>query len=312
MRKSHLSLLVLFSGTAWAVTPEPPSTLCIDNDCPVEGNLLLQETHDAAPVGKRGDETIEGIWRTKIDGDSSHAFAEIADKDPLVGTSRYMKSTLIKNGTGNFRTERQMDTNLLPEMQSAGSIPSPFGQGSEDHWHSTQDYWYGFRLRIDQVSDDIEGYYIQWHDNPGGDSRSPPVAIAGSNAGLRLRLEKNYDAGNKDWFSPYFVKPPFIGVAHDIMLRIRWDTRSNTQGGSGAIDVYLDDQVTPVVSWRGQTAHPGASTDGRPPYVKWGLYKSNYKYRGTEGATNVQVHDHLKIMGGDGSLSGVKPPLPRN
>jgi hypothetical protein len=46
--------------------------------------------------------------------------------------------------------------------------------------------------------------------------------------------------------------------------------------------------------------------------VKWGLYKSNYKYRGTEGATNVQVHDHLKIMGGDGSLSGVKPPLPRN
>ena len=309
MRVSHLGLYLLVSGTAWAATPQPPANLCIDSNCPTTstGKILFQETHDSLSLGTRADESNEGAWKTKINGDTTHARVEIRDDDPVIGSSRYLKTTLIKSGTDNFRTERQMDTGYLGSMQSVGTI------GGEDHWRSTHDYWYGFRLRIDNVPDSIGGYYIQWHDNPGGDNRSPPVALAGSKDGLRLRLEKNYDTGKNDWYSPTIVGPPFVGVAHDFMFRIRWDTRSNAQGGSGAIDIYLDDQLTPVVSWRGQTCHPGASTDGRVPYIKWGLYKSAYgTSQGVSGATNIQVHDHLKVMGGDGSLAGVKPPLPRN
>jgi len=312
MRVSHLSLYLLISGTAWAATPKPPTDLCIDGNCPTSGTLLFQETHDSLPLGTRVDESIENRWRTKIDGDTTHARVEIDNDNPVIGETRYLKTTLIKNGTGNYRAERQMDTSLMGSMASMGNKTSPYGQGSEDHWRATEDYWYGFRLRIDSAPDSIGGYYIQWHDNPGGDSRSPPVAILGSKDGLRLRLEKNYDTNYETWLSPYLVKPPFIGVAHDFVFRIRWDTRSNAQGGAGAIDVYLDDNPTPVVSWRGQTNHPGASTDGRIPYIKWGLYKSAYRNQGTTGAANIQVHDHLKIMGGDGSRAGVKPPLPRN
>jgi len=313
MRLLSLSFCILVSGTAWAVVPNPP-ILCIEGKCetPAPGRILFQETHDRLPLGPRQDEAKEYEWRTKINGDGTNASVEIQDADPLVGASRYMKTTLIKSGTANFRAERQMDADFLGTMESMGSIPSLYGQGSEDHWWATQDYWYGIRLRIDQVSDSIQGYYIQWHDNPGGDSRSPPVALAGSKDGLRLRLEKNYDNGNKDWYSPILIAPPFLGVAHDFMFRIRWDTRPTAQGGVGAIDVYVDDQTTPIVSWRGQTCHPGASTDGRVPYVKWGLYKASYQGSGVEGATNIQVHDHLKIVGGDGSLADVKPPLPRN
>jgi len=313
MRVSHLGLYLLISGAAWAATPQSPTNLCIDANCPTSGQVIFQETHDTLALGARTDLTKEGVWKTMIDGDTSNARVEISDDNPLIGSSRYMKTTLVKNGTSNYRAERRMDGDLLGAMQLAGSIVSPYGQGSEDHWRATHDYWYGFRLRIDSAPDSIGGYYIQWHDNPGGDGRSPPVALLGSKDGLRLRLEKIYDNGYQGWLSPIIVGPPFIGVAHDFMFRIRWDTRSNAQGGSGAIDVYVDDKLTPVVSWRGQTCHPGASTTGRVPYIKWGLYKTAYRYdQGVTGATNVQVHDHLRIMGADGSLAGVKPPLPRN
>jgi hypothetical protein len=312
MRVSHLGLCLLISGTAWAATPRSPTNLCIDANCPTSGEVIFQETHDTLTLGTRADGSVEGKWKTTIDGDTTHARVEVRDEDPVIGSSRYLKTTLVKNGSDNFRTERTMNNTFLGSMQSVGNIASPYGQGSEDHWRASQDYWYGFRLRIDSVPDSIGGYYIQWHDNPGGDSRSPPVALLGSKEGLRLRLEKNYDNGYETWLSPIIIAPPFIGIAHDFMFRIRWDTRSKAQGGSGAIDVYVDDGLTPVVSWRGQTNHPGTSTDGRVPYLKWGLYKSAYQRQGTTGATNIQVYDHLKVMGAEGSLAGVKPPPPRN
>jgi hypothetical protein len=206
-----------------------------------------------------------------------------------------------------------MPGSTLGMMTSHGNILSPYGEGNEDHWSLGYDLWYGLRLRVIQDDDNVHAYIFQWHDTPGGDNRSPPVSLdLQGGIGVRLRLETNYDNANASWYSPaLFTMAQLLGVSHDYMLRIRWDTRSNAMGGAGAIDLYVDEETTPRVQWRGQTCHPGLATDGQVPYVKCGLYKASYKTIQNTQALNTGRIYAIKIAR-DGSLALVKPPLPRN
>jgi hypothetical protein len=214
-----------------------------------------------------------------------------------------------KSGTTNYRTEFALLPYGRDTMTSHGS-----GQFSMPF-----DFWYGFRWRCTRFDAAPSGYdYVgahlaQWHDNesPVYD-RNPPLSLWITENGVRVYHEANDDAGGGNVYSSYIVAAPFVGTSYDFMLRIRWDTRTNAQGGSGAVDLYLNETTTPVYQWRGQTCHPSPDTLGPAPYFKFGMYSGYYRGPGwpsaMEGRVFDQIYDHVTLMGADGSRLGVKPP----
>jgi len=232
---------------------------------------------------------------------------KIENSNPLrPGGDRYLQTTIIKNGTVNRRSERSLLGTNISDVQM-----TPLGViDGEDQYAADNDWWYAFRMRMDRVDDTINGHYVQWHNEKNGPpDLGPPMALTGHADWLKIRLEANADAGGSDVSSPILVSNP-EGTNRKYIFQIRWDTRSNAQGGAGLIKLYLDNDPTPVWTWNGQTAHPGPlHTAGRAPSFVWGLYKSLYGSQGVNGSTNIQSYDDFIEIEDDGAVQNMRASI---
>jgi hypothetical protein len=308
---------------AGASSPEPVCSIVAEPP-------MYQETFSNRALGK-----ITGVspgravffdggqeaWRYNRNGDNTSTFIEITDTNPLGDLAgRHMRTRLVRDANGaNYRTE-------LTLMRAPSYLPMTrvdFQGRQYPEWYLPHDLWYGFRMRVNRCDQAVGGHYCQWHNADGPvDYGNPPVSVWGEKTGLRLYLERNRAIGG-NYFSSYFVRwgtgagqIPF-GTSIDLMFRIRWDSRIASEGGQGAIDVYLNENENAVVTWRGPTCHGNGATLGPSPYFRWGLYMGYWRdagpssYQEQLGFVQDQEYDQFTAMGENGSRMGVKPKGPR-
>ena len=290
------------------------------------GDLIYAENWDSRAAGNVTgpfyDSGVE-VWRRNLNGDGTTTYIEMTSTSPIANASQYMHTRMVKSGVTNYRTE-------LTQIRWGRDDMTALGGGQ---YRAPGDFWYGFRMRINTneisraLNDTVGGHYCQWHNDdsdPGLLSdKSPPLSLWWNRLGLRVRFESNDDANplingvatprtaGGTYFSPYIFNPLPVGASHDFMWRIRWDTRTRAAGSVGAVDLYVDDDTSPVFTWRGQTCHPYPYTNGNSPYFRFGMYIGYWRSGGWdpsyEGWVMDQSYDEFRLQGNDGSRLGVKP-----
>ena len=255
---------------------------------------LFQDGFEGEGLGAAG---ATASWGTNLNGGT----ITIANATPLgAGQGKYFTGECIKAADGTvYRSERRLlnATNTRPSYGGATALG--------------YDMWYGFRWRPDALVGGEGGYPMQFHDDPGGDNTNPCVALVYNGTTLQMIASKAYtDAGalGNNWYGT--IGAVAVGTVVDIVLRIRWCYRSNAQGGNGAVDIYIDDETTPRLAYRGSTAHAPPYTSGQVPYFRCGGYWSAFRFNLANGggvwkATNS--FDQVRVQGQGGSRIGVKP-----
>lgn len=244
---------------------------------------------------------IAATMRTHREG-GSNAVVEASEDTPLrSGGGRYLHTKLTNaNPSNTKRCERHPIGIYITEvnMTSLG--------GSPEQFLADNDWWYAFRMRVDQVDNAIDGLYAQWHDKgPNSPGVRAPVTLNGSMNRIEVQLLDNDEVGGSNVHSPTIIANP-QGTNHKYIFRIRWDTRIVSAGSIGLIELYIDDETTPRWTWNGQTAHPAPETDGRAPNFKYGGYFSLAQSQGTPGDINEQSYDDLVIVEDVGSSADMR------
>lgn len=265
---------------------------------------------ESEPVGDA--EEIDGIWRHMVNGDTAFAFRDILSTPALVSGENFYRATLIKNGTTTFRAKRALDYYFgTPEYSDetgasdVGIAMTPLGGG---HHVAVEDYWFGFKIRIDRIDDGIDGIFVQWHTWQGAaPTFSPQISLrarGGVSPRICVHIKKNTDGGT--FLVPLFEGADVIGESHKYVFQLRWDSRAAAAGSIGLYRVWVDDESSPRLNWVNRSTNvPG---DEFVPWFSFGWYKPEYKRTGVNGDTNIMSFSHLKIMGGDGSRLEVLPP----
>ena len=255
---------------------------------------LFEESFESEPLGSAQENTY---WGLSLDGGS----VSIENATPLGtgGGSKYFVGQIVKTATGDaFRSERRP---LIASQTRPSFSGSSLGY----------DMWYGVRIRLDRVDGGVSGYPIQWHDDPGGDNVNPTLALTYDGTNVGLILSRTYTSSGSigsDYEQTIGSFPE--GSVIDVVFRVDWDTRPNALGGSGEVDVYINDETTPRVQYRGSTAHSAPyNSSGRIPFIKMGGYWSLLRFpsMGTPGDVVKMSYDQLRVQGAGGSRLGVKP-----
>ena len=257
-------------------------------------------THASEDLGQALDD-VDGTWGESLDAAVGPSNMEIANDDPMIAGTRQFKTTLVKQGSGSYRTER-----------SEARVPRNLNQVSAGggHWKAPQKFWYGFLMRVDQMDTISKGYYCQWHTKAAAGG-SPVVALRSYSDGLHAYLESNPDNGGNDYDELVVAQANVIGVTHAYIFEIFWDTRTEAEGSEGIVRLYVDDSSTPAFEWLNKNNNQlaGVGNPAKCPYFKWGLYKSPLKTSGDNGDTYIQNHTNYVVHGENADRQGVLDSL---
>lgn len=259
---------------------------------------------------------IANVWQGNIDANAPYYTQLIKNAVPFGTHGKYIEFMLQKNGANNFRNERAVRQYFGwahyadPSGASDNGIEmTPLGViGGKNQFVAAKDYWYGFEANVIQVDDNIDSVMTQFHTwQSAPDNHSPLFGLNANNAKIWIKVKQNDDAvpgPNEE--TDLLLGANAIGTAHKYAIQIRWDTRTAAQGSIGVYRMWIDNCAVPAYEWvNKQTDYP---PEHFIPQWKIGFYKARYKTEGTNGATNIDRFDTIRVDEGDSSCANVMPP----
>lgn len=174
--------------------------------------------------------------------------------------------------------------------------------------------WYAWSIYVPkEMKPDVSEILGQWHAVPdfkeGENWRSPPMAV-------RLEQDKWHVSGyytdkrvstNKDRKRAFSrtLSPVRKDVWTDWVFHIKWDYRTNANGGAGLVAAWqqVDGKgYKKIIDYRG----PIGYNDRQGVYLKWGIYKYPWKREPGKQSPRCHYYDEVKIGDADSSFDEMK------
>jgi hypothetical protein len=314
-RTAVLALLAMlgFAHTAGAQKPKPP--MLLGGGQAPSSSVIFKENFSGFNTGTYYG--VPGVWNT---GSSvANGLCSFQQSNPPVsGGGKYLRcGPVVKDGANVFRTEFKYIGS--PSFKA----PTDLGGG-----HNVSPiFWYGYKFCLDKYTTGSgphgQVHFSQWHDVDDG-PHSPKISILGNAQGLRVYMEKNFEAPpiNTGGFAGASIITPVLYTDHyqkciDVIQQVRWDTRTSTQGSKGLYRLWLGSSSTPVFEWVDRMTQHAVIADGQHegdfgiPYFPLGGYLSCWRESPCvpEGTVYEARFDNFTIMEETGSWAAMTAEL---
>jgi len=246
-----------------------------------------------------------GEMRVHRNGTATNALIEVIEGNPLrSGGGKHLHTQITNTSDLNtYRTEHHPIGSLINDVQMDINL----GGGN---YASTNDWWYAFRMRIDNIvaGDELFGDMCQWHNQL--PPRLSPINLEADRRGMRIGQYEITDSLGHIRYADFIGSDDVVGSNHKYIFQIRWDTRQTGSGAVGKIVLYLDDDPVAVQNITNiRTAHPNPNTTGRAPNFKYGCYKAFYASNFTAGRVVEQSYDGLIIVEDIGQVEDMRASI---
>ncbi len=257
---------------------------------PQEGTLALEYTYDAPPDITGG--TIE------LQGSEAWSLTSPA------GSGRV--------GTLGVRSELRYTD---PQAYGGPRAETAVLGASESRYAPGDSFYYGFSVHVPAGWIDDGGYediMFQWHNIPDTNeaAKSPNLFLAIKRTEFVLRITSDATAIStpatelKEQASLVGDLHYDVGTWHDFVFHVVW----SYQGQDGLIEAWHKRADQTGYRKVLEKIGPNMHNDVAKGYVKWGIYKPQWRTGPTAPSVRVDMHDEIRV---GQSFGAVEPGCPR-